>query len=214
MLEPDFVDALILPVGEETHAVGSGKNFVKVLFERVEGKIFVDGLRDLIGGLNVERNVCDDAERAETDYRSGENIGVIFSGEFHDVAGGVDDFERGDNGRKIPVFYAGAVRAGGDSASDGNVWQRGEIVQGETALFQHWCNRAVTNAGTDGDGASGGIDRRGLCGEIRGEELLSAVCDAIEAVARAERFEAGVLANEILHAGDGIRGRDVIGAVI
>ena len=58
-----------------------------------------------------------------------------------------------------------------------------------------------------------GIDRRVLCGEIGGEELLSAICDAIEAVARAERFETGVLADKILHAGDGVSGRDVICAV-
>src|SRR5882724_6371393 len=74
MLEPDFVDALILPVGEETHAVGSGKNLVEVVFERVEGKILEDGLGDLIGRLNIERNVCNDTERAETNRRAGENV--------------------------------------------------------------------------------------------------------------------------------------------
>src|SRR5882724_3185654 len=130
MLEPDFVDALVLPVGEEPDAVGSGKNLVEVVFERVEGKIFVDGLGDLISRLDIERHFGDDTKCAEADHSAGENIGVGFSGEFHDVAGGADDFERGDNGRKIPVFYAGAVRAGGDSASDRYVRQRGEIVQG------------------------------------------------------------------------------------
>ena len=130
MLEPDFVDALISPVGEEAHAVGSGENFVEVVFERVEGKILEDGLGDLIGRLNVERNACNDTERAEADYCSGENVRVIFSGEFHDVAGGVDDFDGGDGGGEIAIFFAGTVRAGGDSAGDGNVRKRGEIVQG------------------------------------------------------------------------------------
>src|SRR5260221_7299564 len=189
VLEPDFVDALVLPVGEKTDAVGSGENLVEVVFERVEGEVFVDGLGDLIGRLNDERNVCDDTEGAETDYRSGENIGVGFARKYNDIAGGVDDFEGDDNGRKIAVSYAGAVRAGGDSASDGNVRERGEIVQRESFGFEEWSDGAVTNAGTHGDGTSRGIDQWGLCGEIGGEQLLTAVCDAIEAVARAERFE-------------------------
>src|SRR5258706_1383371 len=204
MLEPDFVDALILPVGEETHAVGSGKNLVEVVFERVEGKILEDVLRSLKRRLDVERHFADDAKCAEADHSAGKNVGIGFARKCNDIAGGVDDFESDANGGRIPVFYAGAVGAGGDSASDGNVRQGGEIVQRETALFQHWCNRAVANARTERDGASRGIDRRGLYGEIRGEQLLGAVGNAIEAVAGAECFETGMLADEILHARDGV----------
>jgi len=101
------------------------------------------------------------------------NIGVIFSGEFHDDRRrALTISSAGDNGRKIPVSYAGAVRAGGDSASDRkcaamrrdcaarSLWLRGERGGGGDS--------AVTNAGTDGDGASRGgggegeIDRRGF----------------------------------------------------
>src|SRR5689334_6362983 len=106
-----------------------------MIFQRTEWKIFVNGLGDLVGRLDIQRDFGDDAECTEAYDGAGENVGILFAGECHDVAGCVDKFERGDSAGKVAVVYAGAVRAGGDSTGNRNMRKRSEIVQGEVLCF-------------------------------------------------------------------------------
>ncbi len=76
-LQPDFAEIVILPVGEKADAVGAGLDGVEVVFHRVEGEIFVDVLAHLVGGLDVERDFCDDAEGAQANDGSWEKIGIF-----------------------------------------------------------------------------------------------------------------------------------------
>ncbi len=66
-LDPDLGDAVVLPVGEEADAVAAEEDLVEVVFELRDGEVFVDGLGDLEGGLDVEGDFGDDAEGSEID---------------------------------------------------------------------------------------------------------------------------------------------------
>src|SRR6202008_3040208 len=107
VLQPDFVDALLLPIGEQTHAVGCGHDFVKVILHFREGKILIDILLNLKSRLDVERNFCNDAESGEADDSAGKNIRIVFAGKLDDIARSVDDVESGDRGSEFAVLNAG-----------------------------------------------------------------------------------------------------------
>ena len=70
VLEPDFVDAVFLPIGEEAHAVGAGHDAVKVFFQFAERQAFIHVLLHHVRWLNVERDLRDHAECAKPDYDS------------------------------------------------------------------------------------------------------------------------------------------------
>ena len=80
MFDPDLGGAVVLPVGEEADAVAAEEDLVEVVLEMVEGEVFVDELRDLEGGLDVEGDGGDDAEGAEVDGGAGEDVGVFARG--------------------------------------------------------------------------------------------------------------------------------------
>ena len=65
--DPDFVDALLLPIGEEADAIATGFDGIEVVFHGSELKVFINVLPHGVGGLNIERDLCDYAESAETD---------------------------------------------------------------------------------------------------------------------------------------------------
>ncbi len=65
--QPDFVDALLLPVGKQADAVGAGLDGVEVILHLPERKIFIDVLAHEESWLKVESYFCDDTESAETD---------------------------------------------------------------------------------------------------------------------------------------------------
>ena len=88
-LDPDLGDVVVLPVGEEADAVAAEEDLVEVLFEVRHGEIFVDGLRDLEGGLYVEGDFGDDAEGAEVDYGAEELVAVVGAGEGVEVPSAV-----------------------------------------------------------------------------------------------------------------------------
>ncbi len=60
---------------------------------------------------------------------------------------------------RLPFFLAGAMGGGGASSGDGNVRERGEIVEREAFGVEERGELAVGDAGVDGDGASLGVER-------------------------------------------------------
>ena len=83
---------------------------------------------------------------------------------------------------------SGAVRGGGDGAGDGDVRQRGEVVEGKAARIDDGGEFAVGDAGADGDGAGFFVDVD-LVEVLERDLVLRAVGDGVEGVARAERAQ-------------------------
>ena len=144
---------MVLPVGEEADAVAAEEDLVEVVLEVIEGEIFVDGLRDLKGGLDVERDGGDDAEGSEMDDRAGEGVGVFRAGDGVEAAVGGDDLHGGDGGGEVAVVAAGAVGSGGAGSDDGDVRERGQVVERVAAGVDVGSELAVGDAGSDGDGS-------------------------------------------------------------
>ena len=122
-LDPDLGDAVVLPVGEEADAVAAEEDFVEVVFELRDGKVFVDGLGYLEGGLDVEGDTGNDAEGSEIDGGGEEVVAVVGAGEMVDGTVGGDELDRGDGGGEVAVVAAGAVGGGGAGSDDGDVWE-------------------------------------------------------------------------------------------
>ena len=83
---------------------------------------------------------------------------------------------------------AGAVGRGGDRSGDGDVRERGKIVQGEAARIDDRRELAVSDTGADGNGAGVVVDVD-LVEVLERDLILRAVGDAVEGVARAEGAE-------------------------
>ena len=57
---------MILPVGEDADTVAARKDVIEVMFELREGKIFINHLCHLKGRLHVERDPCNNSQRAKS----------------------------------------------------------------------------------------------------------------------------------------------------
>ena len=62
VFDPDLVDVVVLPVGEEAHAVTAAHDCFKVVLELVHGKVLVDDLGHIEARLDVERDLGDDSQ--------------------------------------------------------------------------------------------------------------------------------------------------------
>jgi len=210
VFDPDLGDAVVLPVGEEADAVAAEEDLVEMFFEVGHGEVFVDDLSDLEGGLDVEGDVGDDAEGAEVDDGSAEDVGVGGAGEGVEGAVGGDELDGGDGGGEVFVVAAGAVGGGGAGSDDGDVGEGGEVVDGETAGVDDGGELAVGDSGADGDGVGGGVE--GDVGEVFEGDLGSgAVGDAVEGVAAAEGPELWAGGDEVLDFGGGFGLVEVVG---
>src|SRR6202041_1111654 len=149
------------------------------VFEGGQGQIEVDGLRDLVGRLHVEGDASKNAERAEMNHSAGEFFRIAGAREVDNVAAGVDEFDGRSRGSKIAVVEAGAVRRRCYGSGDGDVRERGEVVEGKAARIDNRGEVAVTNASTDGDGFGGSVEVDGVEG-VKGDLVLVAVGDGIE----------------------------------
>ena len=105
-LDPDLVDFVALPVGEEADAVTGAHDGFKIVLEFVHGQVTVDDLGHIEARLHVESHFCDDAERAERDDGAEETIAVGIAGDLDDFSIGVDEFEGSNGCREVAVFYA------------------------------------------------------------------------------------------------------------
>ena len=204
---------MVLPVGEEADAVGAGLDGVKVVFHGGEGEIFVDVLAHLVGGLDVEGDFCDYAQRAEADDGSLEKVVVLLPREFHDVASGGDEFERGDRGGEVAIFSAGTMRGGAAGSCYGDVRERGEVVESETFGVEQRGQLAVGDAGVHCDGARLGIERDDFVQWLQGQKSVFGIDNVVEAVARAQDFEFGLFLDEILNLGERLGGVQAVRAV-
>ena len=209
-LNPDLLDAMVLPVGEEAEAVAGAEDVVEVVLELGEGKILVDDLAHLEGRLDVEGDGGDDTERAEVDDGAEEVVAVLLARDVDDVSVGGDDFKRCDLGGEVSVAWAGAVRRGGDGSGDGDVRERREVVEGVTLLVEPGRELAVGDASADGDGAGSLVDRHGGEGFER-NLILGAVGDAVEGVAGAEGAEFGAGFDDLLDLSGGGGGVEIVG---
>jgi len=139
--------------------------------------------------LEAESDFGDHAERAEGDDSAEEGVAVFGAGEMDKIAGGVDEFERGDSGREVAELFSRTVSGGGDRAGDGDVRKRSEVVERKAFGVEVWAELAVGHSSGDGNGAGGFVERDDVVHVFEREELARAVGDGVEAVARAEDFE-------------------------
>ena len=135
-LDPDLLDRVALPVGEQADAVAARHDLVEVRFERGQRQVAIHVLADVEGGLNVQRQPGDDAERAEADDRAGEGVAVLLAREGDEVAGGVDEFDRRDRRRQVAEGRPRSVRGGRAGAGDGDVRQGGDVVERVALLVE------------------------------------------------------------------------------
>ena len=84
VFEPDLVDALLLPVGEQAHAVSAFGDGVEVVFQLMPWEIFVDILLHLKRPHNFQGKAGDDSQGTEGDDHSVKLLGMLFSGEFEE----------------------------------------------------------------------------------------------------------------------------------
>jgi len=188
-LEPDFAKAPILPVGEQADAVGRGFDDVELIFELIEGEIFVDVLTHGEFRLDIERDADDYAQSAETDDGALEGIGVLLAGELNDVARTRDQFKAGNRAGEITVFLAGTMSGGAAGTSDGYVRQGCEVMKSVALGVKERSELPVGNAGVNGDGVIFGVDRDELVQGTHGQQIVFAVGDFVEAVAGAKGLE-------------------------
>src|ERR1019366_5148466 len=137
-LYPDLFDALLLPVGEQTDAVGARLDVIEVVLHLSERQVLVHVLPHRIGGLDIERDPGDHAESAKPDHGSLEDLAVGFTRQFHHVACRRDDFNAGDGGGEVAVLLARAVRGGAARSGDGDVGERSQVVQRKTLAVEVW----------------------------------------------------------------------------
>ena len=68
-----------------------------------EGQIEINGLCDRIGGLDVEGDAGEDAERTEMNGSTVESVGIFVSRQVQKVAAGRYELESRDGGREVAV---------------------------------------------------------------------------------------------------------------
>ncbi len=113
-----------------------------------------------------------------------------------------DELDGSDGGGEVAIFAAGAVGGGGAGSDDGDVRERGEVVDGEAAGVDDRGELAVGDACSDGDSVGFLVDVDGV-ELLEGDLVGGAVRDAVEGVATAEGAELGAGGDEMLDFGDG-----------
>ncbi len=116
----------------------------------------------------------------------------------------------GDGGGEVAVVAAGAVGGGGAGSDDGDVRERGEVVEGVAAGVDVGSELAVGDAGSDGDGAGFRVEVH-LVELLEGDLVFGAVGDAVEGVAGAEGSEFGAGFDDVLDFFDGVGLVEIVG---
>src|ERR1700730_16042469 len=80
---PDLVEALLLPVGEQTNAVCARFDLVKVIFDLGQRQVFVHILAHREGRLNIESDLGDYTNNAKANDGSSSFLAVLLAGEFN-----------------------------------------------------------------------------------------------------------------------------------
>ena len=145
-------------------------------------------LPDIKGGLNVEGDSGDDAESAEADHGSAEDFTIGLAREFHQLARCGNEFQGGHSGSEVAVFLARAVSRGAAGSGDGDVGQGSQVVQSKALAIEIRAELAVGDARFESYGAGLPIHRYHLVHGLERQQVLTAVRNGVEAVARAEDF--------------------------
>ncbi len=76
-LDPDLLDSLAKPAGEQADAVAARHDRLEIRFECRHGQVQPETLLDVEGWLHIERQAGDDAKGAEIDHGAGKGVGVF-----------------------------------------------------------------------------------------------------------------------------------------
>ena len=117
-LHPDFVDPSLLPIGEQAHAVPSGGDVFEMLPDLRHRQVQIDVLPHRERGLEIQRDLGDNADGAEMDDRGLKRIAISGARDRQNIATGSHDLECRDRRREIPVLRAGAMCCGGTGTGD------------------------------------------------------------------------------------------------
>ena len=128
-LHPDLIDSVMLPVGEQADAVGTGHDLFEVVLQARCWKILVDRLRHIEGRRKIEHHLGDNAKTAQRDDRAIKLFAILVSGQYLQLSRSCDELPTTYRRRQIPVRVARAVGGGGTGASDGDVRKRRHVVQ-------------------------------------------------------------------------------------
>src|SRR3981189_1690487 len=76
-LEPNFADALILPVSKQADAISAGLDCIKVIFHFSKRHVFVHILAHQESWLNIERDLSDYAQRTKPNNHSPKRFAIL-----------------------------------------------------------------------------------------------------------------------------------------
>src|SRR5438132_11377096 len=79
-LEPNFTDALVLPVSKQADAISAGLDCIKVIFHFSKRHVFVHILAHQESWLNIESDLCDYAQRTKPKQRAQKRFAVSLAG--------------------------------------------------------------------------------------------------------------------------------------
>ncbi len=150
-LDPHLVDR-VTPARQHAHAVAGAGDRVEGLEQPVPRELLEHTLAHLVGGLDVEREAGDDAERAEADDETVEVRVAARGGD--DLAARRDHLQGGDRRREVAVRVPRPVGGGRDRAGDRDVRERGKVVQRHPVGVEGGGQLAVGDARAEGDGAA------------------------------------------------------------
>ena len=85
-LEPDFIDALLLPVGEQADTVGACLNCIEIVLQLIKREIFINVLPDGKCRLQVEREFGDHTQSAEADNGTTKRVTIFVARQLQDIA--------------------------------------------------------------------------------------------------------------------------------
>src|SRR6266853_5826673 len=108
-LQPDFVDPLLLPIREESHAVGTGHDRIKMPVQFAEGQIFVHVLPHHVAGLNIQRKFSYDSQCAKPHYGRVKSFTMPLPRQIYNISRCANEFNARHGRGKVPVTVTRSV---------------------------------------------------------------------------------------------------------
>ncbi len=173
-----------------------------MVFHLRQRQVLVDVLAHIKRRQNVERQLGDDAEAAEAHGCPAKLLAVPFARQMDDVAGAGDDLHRRDGRREAAVAVARAVCPRRAGTGDGDMRERGHIVQREAGPMQFSGEVLIPDAAGNRHGAARGVDRHRRLEPVERDKVLGRVGDIGERVARADHLQLAVPGDQVLNLGD------------
>ena len=133
-LDPDLVDPALLPIGEQADAVAGRDDVLEVISDLRHRQIEVHVLSHRERRLHVQRDLGDDAERAETDDRRLKRVAVLLRASGRTSPPAVTISSADTAVERFPLFTPEPCVPVAQAPAIGDVRQRGEVVQREALL--------------------------------------------------------------------------------